>query len=269
LSNGTTGTSPSGNVLTNESDVDSVDNGETKAVTGVSAGAQVNAAGSVGSSVIGTYGSITIGANGAYTYAVDNTNATVQALRTTANTLSDVFTYTMRDTAGLTSTTQITVTIQGANDAPSDITGTLTIAENSANSTVVGTVGTTDIDNGDTFTYSLTNNAGGRFAINSSTGQVTVANGSLLNFEASSSHTIVVQTTDAAGAGFSKTMNVTVTNVNEAPTAITYGNVAADYRDDFRPDAPLVTGWQYLWNAPSGWTAGGSNNSSNPYTSSS
>ena len=29
--------------------------------------------------------------------------------------------------------------------------------------------------------------------------------------------------------------------------------VFAGYRDDFRPDAPLVAGWQYLWNAPSGW----------------
>ncbi len=66
----------------------------------------------------GAYGSITIGSTGAYTYTVDNTNANVQALRSSAQTLNDVFTYTMRDAGGLTSTTQITVTIQGANDAP-------------------------------------------------------------------------------------------------------------------------------------------------------
>ncbi len=57
-------------------------------------------------------------------YTIDNNNSAVQALRTSANTLQDVFTYTMRDTAGLTSTTQITVTIQGANDAPSDVVAT-------------------------------------------------------------------------------------------------------------------------------------------------
>ncbi len=117
-SNGTAGTNPTGNVLTNDTDVDT---GDTKTVTGVSAGVQASAVGSVASAVTGTYGSITIAANGAYTYTVDNNNATVQALRTSANTLTDVFTYTMRDTAGLTSTTQITVTIQGANDAPTDI----------------------------------------------------------------------------------------------------------------------------------------------------
>lgn len=33
-------------------------------------------------------------------------------------------------------------------------------------------------------------------------------------------------------------------------------SVVADYRDDFRSSSPLSTGWQYLWNAPSGWVAG-------------
>ncbi len=107
--NGTAGTNPSGNVLTNDTDVDA---GDTKTVSGVAAGVVGSASTNVGSAVTGTYGSINIAANGNYTYTVDNNNSAVQALRTTANTLTDVFTYTMRDTAGLTSTTQITVTIQ-------------------------------------------------------------------------------------------------------------------------------------------------------------
>ncbi len=118
ISNGTTGTNPTGNVLTNDTDVDASD---TKTVNGVAAGVQASATGSVGSAVAGAFGSISIASDGSYTYTVDNNNASVQALRTSSNTLTDVFTYTMRDTAGLTSTTQITVTIQGANDAPSDL----------------------------------------------------------------------------------------------------------------------------------------------------
>ncbi|MFN9418137.1 MAG: beta strand repeat-containing protein, partial [Pirellula sp.] len=116
---------------------------------------------------------------------------------------------------GLTSTTQITVTIQGVNDTPTDITGVLTIAENSVNGTSAGTVSSVDLDSGDSFAYVLTDNAGGRFAINSSTGQITVANASLLNYEANTSHTIIVQVTDAAGATLSKTLTVTVSDVNE------------------------------------------------------
>ncbi len=147
----------------------------------------------------------------------------MQALRTSGQTIADVFTYTMSDAGGLTSSTQITITIQGANDTPSDITGSLSIAENAANGAVVGTVATTDSDSGDTFTYALTNDAAGRFAINSSTGQITVANGTLLNYEAATSHAVVVQTTDATGASFAKTMTVTVNSVNEAPTSIVAG----------------------------------------------
>ncbi|MFN9606050.1 MAG: VCBS domain-containing protein, partial [Planctomycetota bacterium] len=217
MSNGTAGTNPTGNVLANDTDPDS---GDTKTVTGVAAGSVVSASGNVGGSVAGAYGSISIAADGSYTYTVDNSNATVQALRTSGNTLTDVFTYTMQDTAAETSTTQITVTIQGANDTPNNITGTSTIAENSTNGSVAGTVTGQDVDTGDAFTYSLTDTAGGRFAINSSTGQVTVADGSLLDFEANTSHTIVVQVTDTALATFSKTMTVSVTNVNEAPVAV-------------------------------------------------
>ncbi|MFN9985535.1 MAG: beta strand repeat-containing protein, partial [Pirellula sp.] len=91
ISNSTAGTNPTGDVLTNDTDVDA---GVTKTVTGVAAGVVGSATTDVGSAVAGIYGSINIAANGAYTYTVDNSNAAVQALRTTANTLQDIFTYT-------------------------------------------------------------------------------------------------------------------------------------------------------------------------------
>ncbi|MFO0013051.1 MAG: DUF4347 domain-containing protein, partial [Planctomycetota bacterium] len=220
VNNATAGTNPTGNVLTNDTDADS---GDTKTITGVAVGTVGSASGNVGTSVTGAYGSINIAANGSYTYTVNNSNATVQALRTTANTLTDTFTYTMRDTLGLNSTTQITVTIQGANDAPNDITGTLSIAENSSNGTSVGTVTAADVDSGDTRTYSLTDSAGGRFAINASTGQITVANSSLLDYESATSHNITVRAIDTAGALFDKVFSVTVSDVAEALT-LTAGN---------------------------------------------
>ncbi len=109
VSNGTAGTNPTGNVLTNDTDVDS---GDSKTVTGVASGTVGSASTNVGNTVTGTFGSINIASNGAYTYTVDNTNSTVQALRTSLQTITDVFTYTMTDAGGLTSTTQITVTIR-------------------------------------------------------------------------------------------------------------------------------------------------------------
>ncbi|MFN7628662.1 MAG: VCBS domain-containing protein, partial [Pirellula sp.] len=145
LSNGTAGTSPTGNVLTNDTDVDTTANGETKTVTGVAAGSQVSATGSVGVGVTGTYGSISIDANGAYTYTVDNSNTAVQALRISGQTLSEVFTYTMADTAGLTSTSKITVTITGANDTPVAVNDSNTAVE--AGGVANGTAGTNPTGN--------------------------------------------------------------------------------------------------------------------------
>ncbi|MFN9539525.1 MAG: cadherin domain-containing protein [Planctomycetota bacterium] len=212
VANGTAGTNPTGNVLTNDPDPDT---GDTKTVVGVSAGVQPLGASPVSTPILGTYGSITIAADGSYTYTIDNSNAAVQSLRTSGDTLTDTFTYTMQDAAGLTSTTQITVTIQGTNDAPHDLSGTLTMAENVANGSIVETITRSDVDSGDGAAYSLVDNAGGRFAINSSTGVVTVANTTLLNFEAATSHNITVRVTDTAGATFDKVMTVTLTDVDE------------------------------------------------------
>ncbi len=115
VSNATAGSSATGNVLSNDTDVDS---GDTKSVIGVQFGAVSSASGSVGASIFGSYGSIVIAVDGSYTYTVDNNSAAVQALRTASDTLTELFTYTMEDTNGAASTATVTITIQGANDAP-------------------------------------------------------------------------------------------------------------------------------------------------------
>ena len=121
VGNATTGTNPTGNVLTNDTDVDT---GDTKTVSAIHAGSNADSivssgtTSSTGTTAAGTYGSIKIGADGSYVYTVDNANATVQALLPTSTALTDTFTYTVKDAAGLTSTNTITVSITGANDAP-------------------------------------------------------------------------------------------------------------------------------------------------------
>jgi VCBS repeat-containing protein len=69
-------------VLTNDTDVDV---GDGKTVSGVSFG---SAAGTVGQARAGAFGSLTLNADGTYSYAVDNANAQVQALRTSSDTLT-------------------------------------------------------------------------------------------------------------------------------------------------------------------------------------
>src|SRR5262249_5075763 len=57
------------------------------------------------------------------------------------------------------------------------------VAENAANGTSVGITAASSAGAGTVLSYSLSDNAGGRFAINSSTGVVSVANGGLLDYE--------------------------------------------------------------------------------------
>ncbi|MCF6253661.1 MAG: retention module-containing protein, partial [Thiomicrorhabdus sp.] len=86
-------------------------------------------------SIPGLYGSLEISADGTYTYYLDNGNSTVQGLDD-SETISDVFVYTLRDGDNDTSSTTLTITINGETDAPptvvvEDVDGALTAADNS------------------------------------------------------------------------------------------------------------------------------------------
>ena len=118
------------------------------------------------------------------------------------------------------------------NARPTDITGALSVNENAANGTAVGSVAGIDADAGESFSYALLDNAGGRFAINAATGQITIANGSLLNYEAAASHAINVRVVDSGGLTRDEAFTVTLNNVNETPTGLAFSNVVGSLAED-------------------------------------
>ncbi len=87
--------------------------------TGSEAG--TGTAGTVGSGLAGAYGTLLLNSNGSYTYAVDNANPVVNALKT-GQTLTETYTYTLSDGSGGTDTAQLTITIQGHTDGAPAIT---------------------------------------------------------------------------------------------------------------------------------------------------
>jgi T5SS/PEP-CTERM-associated repeat protein len=127
------------------------------------------------------------------------------------------------DGAGGIDTQTISVTVTNANDnAPSTPIDTNnnadTVAEDAAVGAAVGiTAFSTDLD-GDSVTYSLTDDAGGLFAIDPVTGVVTVAGA--LDFETAESHQITVQASDGTNTS-TKTFTIGVTDANDnlAPVA--------------------------------------------------
>ncbi|MBL0135861.1 MAG: cadherin repeat domain-containing protein, partial [Chitinophagaceae bacterium] len=123
-------------------------------------------------------------------------------------------------TVSLSSQATITINLTNANDAPVISNQSFLIAENSSNGTSVGTVIATDPDAGQTLTYSiLSGNTSTAFAINASTGALTVANTTALNFETNPSFILVVKVQDNGTGTLSSQANVTITltNANEAP----------------------------------------------------
>lgn len=90
------------------------------------------------------------------------------------------------------------------------------VAENSAIGTAVGTVTGFDLDASASLSYSLVGDTYGRFAINASTGEISVAGA--LNYEGTPAWPLTVRAADQNGHVFDKGFTINVTDVNEAPT---------------------------------------------------
>jgi hypothetical protein len=93
--------------------------------------------------------------------------------------------------------------------------------ENTSIGSTIGSFTTSDVDSGDTFTYQLHDTA--NYPDNNSftlTSAGSLRNGVVFNFEAKTSYTIRVRTTDAGGLTYDGTFTINVTNQNETPTNI-------------------------------------------------
>ena len=132
------------------------------------------------------------------------------------------------DAEGDESADAYTITLrQVANIPPSFGAGPLSreIPENSAGGTAVGAAVTaTEPDTGDTLTYSLSGIDASSFTIDSGTGQISVASGTTLDYEADkNTYEFQVNVSDGkaddgtadTAVDDSVTVNITVTNVNE------------------------------------------------------
>lgn len=132
------------------------------------------------------------------------------------------------DAAGASYQEVVNVAITNVNEAPTQVgPGIVAVNENAVAGTVVTTLVTTDPDAGDTFTYAITTNPGGKFAISGN--QIVVANGAVLDFESQSSYDIIVRSTDAGGLTVFRQVTVSINDVNEAPSGVALaGNAVAE-----------------------------------------
>ncbi|MCG7394871.1 hypothetical protein MHY87_18380 [Microvirga sp. ACRRW] len=115
--------------------------------------------------------------------------------------------------------------IREVNHAPTDILiDNADVRELSYDGLVIGQLSTLDEDAGDSFTYSLIDDAGGRFYVDGN--ELRVKNGYKLDSEQASSHEIRVLVTDGSGASFEKTISIYVMDWLDEYTG---GSDANDY----------------------------------------
>ncbi len=194
-------------LLANDTDEDAADTKELVSVSAMSA---------KGASVSIVNGNVVYDARAA---------AELRALAA-GQTVSDTFTYTMRDTLGATSTATVTVLVTGVNDAPQALADTANTAEDSGAITLTAAsllANDTDVDTGDTKTLvSVAATSAKGAAVSIIDGNVVYDPGALFQ-ELGQGHTTTDTFTytmrDAAGATSTATVTVTIIGTNDAPVA--------------------------------------------------
>jgi RHS repeat-associated protein len=129
------------------------------------------------------------------------------------------------DQGGLSYEKALTISVTDVNEAPTSIVlSNNTTPENIAAGSIIGNFASTDPDANNTFTYSLVTGTGSTDnAAFSVVGNQLKINASP-DFEAKSSYSILVRTTDQGGLSYDKSLVIGITDLNEAPTSLVLSN---------------------------------------------
>lgn len=188
--------------------------------------------------LLATLSTVDEDAGQSFTYSFDNVagndnanfNLIGNSLRTAANfdyeTRSLYFLYIKTDDLnGGTLTKQISIRVTNANDNPSDIQLTSnTVAENQPISSFVGRIISVDQDTGSTFSYSLATGTGDRDNANFQISNDSLLTNTVFNVNMQPSQNIRLQVTDNNGGTFQKAFTITISDINNAPSALFLSN---------------------------------------------
>ncbi len=166
----------------------------------------------------GKYGVLTIEESGAWGYTLDNSASDVQGLHD-GQRVSEHFVVHALNTNGVDFSRAFTVEVQGSNDLPVVNGGHAGHSVEGVSQPTTGSITSTDVDTGDTATFSTTMTVAG-FALNAdgsySFDPTDPAYNSLAQGD-SEKIVIPVTVTDASGASDTKALLMTISGTNDAP----------------------------------------------------
>ncbi|MCZ7660304.1 MAG: cadherin domain-containing protein [Xanthobacteraceae bacterium] len=156
-------------------------------------------------------------------FAIDGANLVAAGPLDFEAEASHQVTVRVTDSVGNSYDETFTIGVTDQNEAPTDISlSNSEVAENAGSGAVVGALSALDPDAGDSATFTLLDNAGGRFAID---GTNLVVSGAL-DHGTAPSHEITVRVTDSGGMTHDETFTITVTDQNAPPTDLLLSNAS-------------------------------------------
>ena len=189
----------------------------------------------------GRFGTLTMNADGTYTYTLNNSLSAVQALGV-GETLTDVFQYTVTDSQGGSSSSTLTVTINGTNDVPTVAASVASVTEDTkiSASGILPTPQDTDIHDPLAFTPKVAE-AGlyGKLTLAANGSYTYTLNNSLPAVQALGAgerllDVFTYTVRDNHGATGSNTLAVTINGTNDTPSV---GNATATVTEDTQTTA--------------------------------
>jgi VCBS repeat-containing protein len=201
-------TSAAVSVLTNDTDVD---DGDTRTVVAVnSSAAAVRQAMTLASGA-----RLTLNSDGSYAY---DPNGVFRSLAQ-GETATDTFTYTVQDSAGATSTAQVTITVTGLDDVP--VLRPVPDQSTKEGDLVSLTLVASDPDHGDKLSYTLISGPTGA-RVDAATGLFTWT-----ALDGPATQSVTISVVDTAGLAAQQTFSITVADVPPVLTATGSANALA------------------------------------------
>ena len=210
-------------------------------VTAVRTGSETGSGtpGTIGQVLTGSYGDLTLQSDGSYTYVANHADSLAQDV-----VKADVFTYTVSDGQSGTDTATLTINVKGVNDAPTAHADTGSVAENGllTVSSTNGVISSSSHPQGadtDPDTSSLTVSTFGAGSdgtahaagetVTGTYGQLTLSSGGGYTYNANRADALVANepatdvftytVSDGKGGFSTATLTITVTGINDAPSA--------------------------------------------------